>query len=281
MQPPSSERSSAQAPSAQDLPYGPLPVRGEPAVTEAPERPPLEELVDLSWLSRGDAIPPEPAADGGDRGGAHGAGESSAPDPGARPEPASGEGEAASGADAQETSLSLTSPRPEADDDVHFDIAARALGVSRKTVERMVKRGNLERGPSNAPATVSKRGLVAALEARRRDVTHLTRATEIERSHPRDEHPAVASPEAAASVLTELAPVLAPLLDEFVEARSRAAVLEHELRRLRARAGQDRRRDELLLALATEGWWSRRKTRQAVLRQYVLGEHSEPGSSAG
>ena len=54
--------------------------------------------------------------------------------------------------------------------------------VSRKTVERMVKRGQLERGPSNAPATVSKRSLVAALEERRRDVSHLTRATEIEQA---------------------------------------------------------------------------------------------------
>jgi hypothetical protein len=62
--------------------------------------------------------------------------------------------------------MSLTTPSPETDDDVH-------LGVSRKTVERMVKRGQLERGPSNAPATVSKRSLVAALEQRRRNVSHL------------------------------------------------------------------------------------------------------------
>ncbi len=58
-------------------------------------------------------------------------------------------------------------------------------------------------------------------------------------------------------------------------------MLEHELERLRARTGQDRARDELLLALATQGWWGRRKTRQAVLRQYVLGEHADSGSSGG
>ena len=46
--------------------------------------------------------------------------------------------------------MAVATPRPEADDDVHFGVAARALGVSRKTVERMVKRGQLERGPSNA-----------------------------------------------------------------------------------------------------------------------------------
>ena len=70
-------------------------------------------------------------------------------------------------------SMSLTTPKPETDDDVHFGVAARALGVSRKTVERMVKRGQVERGPSNAAATVSKRSLVAVLEQRRRDVSHL------------------------------------------------------------------------------------------------------------
>ena len=262
MEPSTSRRSSGQALSAQDLPYGPLPVREEP-VTESSQRPPLEELVDLSWLTLGESD----AA----------AGEA------AKSDAAAGdatETDAAAGDATEPTgSLSLTSPRPDADDDVHFDVAARALGVSRKTVERMVKRGQLERGPSSAPATVSKRALVAALEARRRDVSHLTRATEIERSQPRDQSLAAPSPEAAASALTELVPVLAPLLDEFVEARTRTAVLENELRRLRARAGQDRRRDELLLALATESWWGRRKTRQAVLREYVLGERSDPGAS--
>jgi hypothetical protein len=112
----------------------------------------------------------------------------------------------------REAGLSLTSPRPEADDDVHFGVAARALGVSRKTVERMVKRGELERGPSNAAATVSKRALVATLEARRRDVSHLARATEIERSTSTNVY-AAASPQAATSTLTELAPLLPPLLD--------------------------------------------------------------------
>ena len=49
-----------------------------------------------------------------------------------------------------------------------------------RPVERMVKRGQLERGPSSAPATVSKRSLLAALEQRRRDDSHLTQAAEIE-----------------------------------------------------------------------------------------------------
>ena len=315
MQPPTSEFSAGRIPSSQDLPYGPLPVRGEP-ITGPSGSPPLDQLVDLSWLALGDAPPPQPG--GADRARGQAAGPSAGPPPSAD-EPAAMEsnaaraaradahvndgedgadglddagidGEEGVGADGEEAAgtevagpaagVSLTTPRPETDDDVHFGVAARALGVSRKTVERMVKRGQLERGPSNAPATVSKRSLVTALEGRRRDVSHLARATEIEQSQSPDQSPAP-SPQAAASALTELVPVLAPLLDEFVAARTRTAVLEHELERLRDRAGQDRARDELLLALATKGWWGRRKTRQAVLRQYVLGEHADSGSSAG
>ncbi len=178
--------------------------------------------------------------------------------------------------------MSLTTPRPEADDDVHFGVAARALGLSRKTVERMVKRGQLERGPSNTPATVSKRSLVAALEERRRDVSHLTRATEIEQAGSGTVWSGRDSPQDPASALRELlVPVLAPLLDEFVAVRTRAAVLESQLDSITARAEQEHKRDELLFALATRGWWGRRKTRRAVLRHYIVGdEPSDPGSEA-
>jgi hypothetical protein len=208
----------------------------------------LEELVDLSWLEREPSSSPDEAAESPDSA----TGETAL-------EPAVG--------------LSLTTPRTEGDDDVHFGVAARALGVSRKTVERMVKRGELERGPSSAPATVSKRSLVAVLEARRRDVSHLTRATEIEQSGSGGDWLSPESPRDPASALRELlVPVLAPLLDEFVAVRTRAAVLESQLESIRAGAQQQRARDELLLELATRGWWGRRKTRKAVLRHYVLGE---------
>jgi hypothetical protein len=194
------------------------------------------------------------------------------------PEPVAGEDESSD----TTVSVSLTTPRPEADDDVHFGVAARALGVSRKTVERMVKRGQLERGPSNAPATVSKRSLVAALEERRRDVSHLTRATEIEQAGSGSGWFSRDSPPDPASALREvLLPVLAPLLDEFVAVRARAAVLEDQLDSINARAAHERRRDELLFALATSGWWGRRKTRRAVLRHYVVGDdQSRPDSGA-
>ena len=83
-----------------------------------------------------------------------------------------------------------------------------------------------------------------------------------------------------ASALREvLVPVLAPLLDEFVAVRTRAAVLQSQLDSINARAGQERKRDELLFALATSGWWGRRKTRRAVLRHYIVGDdRSDPGS---
>jgi hypothetical protein len=219
--------------------------------------------VDLSWLEP-EAPPPE------------------APPPEADvvedAEPVAGEDASSDTA----LSVSVTTPRPETDDDVHFGVAARALDVSRKTVERMVKRGQLERGPSNAPATVSKRSLVAALEQRRRDVSHLARATEIEQAGSGTELLSQESPQDLRSALREaLVPVITPLLDEFVAVRSRAAVLQSQLDSIKARAEQEHKRDELLFALATSGWWGRRKTRRAVLRHYIVGDDpSDPGPGA-
>jgi len=56
-----------------------------------------------------------------------------------------------------------------ADDAVHVDQAAKALGVSRRTVERMIERGELERDVrhDSRTAAVTKRSLVEALEAQR------------------------------------------------------------------------------------------------------------------
>jgi hypothetical protein len=291
MQPPTSESHVRQVQSSQDLPYGALPVRaGRHA--DPSGSPSLDHLVNPSWLSLGDPSLQEATANAPDSVPREAVSPGRGGDETANTPPATGHADVRAtdedvaagerddldvgGGDTTAESagaLSRTSPRPEADDDVHFGVAARALGVSRKTVERMVKRGQLARGPSNGPATVSKRTLVAALEARRRDVSHLTRANEIEQSQAAGEYPS-ASPEAAMSALTEFAPVLTPLLDEVVAARTRAAVLES----LKARAGQDRARDELLVALATtNSWWGRRRTRQAVLRQYVLGERPDSG----
>jgi hypothetical protein len=250
-------RAPGAARSSADLPYGPMPVRPRRLTGPPPGSPPLDELVDLSWLEP-DQSPPE----------AEVVEENNEPTP------------AEYGSSETAVGMSLTGPKTEADDDVHFDVAARALGVSRKTVERMVKRVQLERGPSDAPATVSKRSLVAVLEERRRDVSHLTRATQIEKTKSASDWLSPASPGDPTSALRELlAPVLAPLLDEFVAVRTRAAVLESQLETIKARAQHERKRDELLLALITSGWWGRRKTRKAVLRHYIVEQdRSEPGS---
>lgn len=165
----------------------------------------------------------------------------------------------------------------EADDDVHFGVAAKALGVSRKTVERMVKRGQLERGPSKAPATVSKRDLVTVLEQRRRDVGQLTRATGLAPGQPSYASPDAPWPEDALTQLQELVrPLLQPLLEDFVAARTRVAVLESQMESIAARSAQERARDELLLSLATGGWRERRRARRAALRQYVLRDDLGP-----
>jgi len=254
---PSTPRRPGHTPSSADLPYGPLPVRSRRSTSAPPGSTPLEELVDLSWLE------PEPPPDAEVVDDA---------------EPvADGDTPANTG-----LSVSVTAPKSDADDDVHFGVAARALGVSRKTVERMVKRGQLDRGPSGAPATVSKRSLVAALEERRRDVGHLTRATEIEKAGSGTSLLSRDSPQEQASALREvLLPVLAPLIDEFVAVRTRAAVLEDELDTIKARAEHERKRDQLLFALLTSGWWGRRKTRRAVLQHYIVGDDpSDPGSRA-
>jgi hypothetical protein len=233
MTPPAPRHASSQH-SVEDLPYGPLPARSrsdEPAGSEQGAR-------DLDQLLRFPAPEPTPSRE-------------------------DLEGEPAE--------LELADPRPEADDDVHFGVAAKALGVSRRTVERMVKRGQLSRGASGAPATVSKRDLVTALEHRRRDVSHLTRATEVERAQASYASLTDAWPENAVGELQELLrPVLEPLLAEFIDARTRAAVLESQMQGIAERAEQERGRDELLLVLATGGWRQRRKARRAALQRYVL-----------
>ena len=182
--------------------------------------------------------------------------------------------------------LELTAGSGESDDDVHFGVAAKALGVSRKTVERMVKRGQLERGPSGAQATVSKRALVAVLEQRRRDVARLTRGGEVElgdAGHGQWTTPSPQTPwpqETATTEVQELVrSVLGPLLDEFVAVRARAAVLEAQLEAIKEHAARERARDQLLVALATGGWWQRRRARRTALRRYVLADDPPPDSA--
>jgi hypothetical protein len=254
MPPPVRPPTPDQNPSIKDLPYGPLPARSDNPIGAQPRSPDLDQVLGFSRFE-----PQTPDTSPGAEGHPPNAAQAADHDPTGEDEP-----------DAS-SELEIAAARGDADDDVHFGVAAKALGVSRKTVERMVKRGLLERGPSGVPATVSKRGLVTALEQRRRDVSHLTRATEVERAQSGYASLTAAWPDDAISELQEfLRPVLEPLLAEFVDARTRAAVLESQMERITERAEQERGRDELLLVLATGGWRQRRRARRAALRHYVL-----------
>jgi hypothetical protein len=66
------------------------------------------------------------------------------------------------------------------------------------------------------------------------------------------------------------------LLEDFVAARTRVAVLESQMESIVARSAQERARDELLLSLATGGWRERRRARRMALRQYVLRDDIPP-----
>jgi hypothetical protein len=273
MSPSVKQRAAGESPSTTDLPYGPLPVRPDDANTALPGSQQRDQVLRLSPL------PPEPAeaedATSADEASttneratsprAHRIGAEAPADQADQP---TGEIQSESSAE-----LDLATARGDSDDDVHFGVAAKALGVSRKTVERMVKRGQLERGPSQAPATVSKRALVTVLEQRRRDVSPFMGGTS-----PAERQPGYSSLDAALPVGTSselqelLRPVLEPLLEQVVAARTRAAVLESQIDGIAARSMQERARNELLLAMATGGWRERRRARREAFRHYVLGD---------
>jgi len=296
MPPPLPEPSRAQGRSSGDLPFGPLPARADRPLAE-PSTPSLTRPVGLSGSDT------EPRTDADADSHAHGAGKHSqdadARDADARDTDARDTDPRAHGADAGEpadlgqrddrrdtrehepetsSEIEIAIDRGDSDDDVHFGIAARALGVSRKTVERMVKRGQLGRGPSGAQATVSKRALVSAMEQRRRDVRQVTRA-EVEADAGDAQWTTPLSQDATADVQELLGPMLEPLIGQFVAAHSRAAVLEAQLDAIKSHAARERLRDELLFTLATERWWRRRKARRAALRHYILGEEPRPPDS--
>ncbi len=171
------------------------------------------------------------------------------------------------------------------DDDVHFGVAAKALGVSRKTVERMVKRGQLDRGPSGQSATVSKRALVAMIESRRGSGGETVPAAVLESSGP----PAVAPggapspwpfPEQA-QMESLLRPLIAAWVDELVESRTQAELLRSELDELKTRHDRNRSRDELLRALSTGNWVQRYRARRYALRHLIRDEHLDRPEGAG
>jgi hypothetical protein len=272
MSPSVSELANGQPHSTTDLPYGPLPVRPSHPSSSQTTPPQADSLLGLSRLE------PDVMAFGGAKDAGSDRASETAP-PSRVPNAAPGSTDQPTGEQVPQPSfeVDLAAVKGDTDDDVHFGMAAKALGVSRKTVERMVKRGQLERGPSQAPATVSKRALVAVLEQRRNDGSHATRATDLSPAHSGLTGVAADWPEDASAQLQELLrPVLEPLLEDFIEARTKAAMLEGQMERIEARSVQQRARDELLLVLATGGWRERRKARRMALRHYVRRDRAGP-----
>jgi len=102
------------------------------------------------------------------------------------------------------------------DDDNHvsYPMAAKALKVSRRTVERLVERGELERADGARVASVSRLSLVAALEQRNLDA-----------QMPRHDTTSAKGLDGAA---------LLAFLDQLREANERVALAQREAGDLRA-----------------------------------------------
>lgn len=137
-----------------------------------------------------------------------------------------------------------------ADERIPYDLAAKALNVSRRTVERMVSDGRLDRDASATDAAtvarVTRRSLVAALGDRREQIATPT-----------------------PSVGTVTGPDLSGLVADLVEARETAARLEERCRLLEAGADESGRRDELLGALVAGSWRDRRRARRDAMAALV------------
>jgi len=145
-------------------------------------------------------------------------------------------------------------PGVPADERVPYDLAATALGCSRRTVERMVSKGQLERDTiatdAAAVSRVTRRSLVAALADRRANVATTTPAGE---------------------AVSGVAPGLDVnrLVADLVEARAEAAGLQERVRLLETGTDEVRRRDELLASLVAGSWRQRRQARRDALAALV------------
>jgi len=162
-------------------------------------------------------------------------------------------------------SLPVSSPEVEptvaravpADERIPFDLAATALNVSRRTVERMVSDGRLDRDTTATDADrvsrVTRRSLVAVLGERR----------DTEANAARDA--AVVS--AASDVASGLD--VGRLVADLVDARAEAAVMGERVRLLEAGATEVQRRDDLLGALVAGSWRERRQARRDALAALI------------
>lgn len=146
------------------------------------------------------------------------------------------------------------------DDAVHVEQAAKALEVSRRTVERMIERGELERDSLHGGAAVTKRSLVEALDERRGTTRRRVAAS----------HELAPLLEAVTQLTETLAAERRQLTAATEErraaergwegARIEAARAEAELHAERTRLEAARRAtDERLQRIATAGFFERRQ----------------------
>jgi len=144
-----------------------------------------------------------------------------------------------------------------ADERIPYDLAAAALNVSRRTVERMISDGRLDRDMAATDATtvarVTRRSLVAILGERR----------DTEAQAARDAAVVSAASNAAAGL------DVGRLVADLVEARATAAQLEERCRILEAGEDASRSRDDLLVALVGGSWRERRRARKDAIAALI------------
>ena len=136
------------------------------------------------------------------------------------------------------------------DDAVHVDQAAKALEVSRRTIERMLERRELERDPRHDGATVTKRSLVVALEERRDNATRRRFAPS------QDLTSLLSSLERLTETLADERRQLAVASDDRSQIAQEREQARVEAARLQAELEAERsRREELERRLNRRRWW--------------------------
>ena len=136
------------------------------------------------------------------------------------------------------------------DEPVGVEMAAKALSCSRRTVERLIARGELQRAECPT-ASVTRLSLVALIEARRdSDATGVAEAP---------------------SGIGLLPPMIEALLDRVAVAEVRAASAEAQLRVLEAGITSGLDHERLILRMATGSFRERRAARREALAAVYTG----------
>ena len=135
-----------------------------------------------------------------------------------------------------------TPPNP---DHIPYKMASKALGVSRRTIERMIERGTLTRAEGAQVASVTRTSLAAAVEA------------------------ANAMPTPGQEPATLVGAPLLAVLDQIRDANAAAMQANDELVDLRATMrlleAAETANDELLNRLVEGSWRQRRQARREAI----------------